>query len=93
MKNENVKSNLIDIHRDLTTLISNLKDINDEINELSNYIDIKHPRGSKKVSSFTTDGVEYVVAWNGDVYTCTCNAFKYYDGDCKHIKEVKEGRY
>jgi len=91
MKNKDIKEELLELHRDITAIVYDINQIYDRINNLYNNIEVKYRRGSVKIPSFTEDGVEYTVAWNEDVYTCNCDAFKYYDGNCKHIKAVKEG--
>lgn len=33
-------------------------------------------------------GNKYVVSRNGSMFKCTCPAYKYRKGDCKHIKKI-----
>jgi len=93
MNNKEVKDELLSLHNDITSLISDLREINIRVNDLWNNIEIRYSRGSVEVPSQTRYDKNYTVAWDKDVYTCTCPSYKYHSGDCKHIKAVKEGDY
>ena len=71
-----------------------LRDIIDEVASvhMSNYSGAITPEAVVEtvVPSFTDDTKEYTVKkFKDGSWECSCPAFKYHEGECKHIKHIK----